>query len=220
MIPKSAKNNTKVVMMGNYMQKTQNCLFSFLVIAFSLLAIECSNPKDKEKKLDSGAQLSVILSFHDNGNGIVTGPDGLLWMKCAIGQVWDSSLNTCTGTGGGTTFGARSMKFCEVAAGCVSPATLVADSGPAFNACNTVTVGGLTGWRLPTKFELANLGSGMDRPTMLMIFPQTPDDKEFWSASQDENDANLARAMSFSGVNFGKEYGRQKTDVKYVKCVR
>lgn len=201
------------------MQKL-NTLILFVAFTFTILSAQCSNPKDKEKKLDTGAQLSVILSYHDNGNGIITGPDGLLWMKCAIGQVWDASLNNCGGTGGGSTFGARSMKFCEIAAGCINATTLVADSGPAFDACNSITVGGLTGWRLPTRFELANIGSGMDRPTMLIIFPQTPDDKEFWSASQDEGNANLARTISFSGVNFGKEYGRQKTDVKYVKCVR
>ena len=184
-----------------------------------ILLAGCLDPKKKEKVLDAGAAATVLLSYHDNGNGTVTGPDGLLWMKCAYGQVWDAAWNACTGIGGGTTFGAKSVKFCEIASGCVGP-SLTADSGPAFDACNSMTAGGLTGWRLPTKYELGNIGKGMDRSTMLLIFPQTPDDKEFWSASQDEEDADLVRAMSFAGINFGQEFGRQKTDVKYVKCVR
>ncbi len=184
------------------------------------LLVQCQNPKDSESQLDALSAATVVMSYQDNGNGTVTGPDGLLWMKCAYGQVWDPAWNSCTGTGAGTTFGARSVQYCQLEGQCTDPVTLLASSGPAFDACNNLTLGGLTGWRLPNRYELGNIGSGMDRPTMLWIFPQTPDDKEFWSASQEENDPALALTMSFSGLNFGKEYGRQKTDVKYVKCVR
>lgn len=209
---------TVVLSSGRCVMIRSISLLTILVAVFSVFS--CLNPKDKENELDAAAALAVLLSYNDNGNGTVTGPNGLLWMKCAYGQVWDPAWNACTGTGGGTTFGARSVKYCEVEGLCTNTVTLLADSGPAFDACNTITVGGLTGWRLPTKYELGNIGQGMDRPTMLWIFPQTPDDKEFWSSSQDESEANLARAMSFAGLSFGQEYGRQKTDVKYVKCVR
>lgn len=147
---------TVVLSSGRCVMVRSISLLTILIAVFSVFS--CLNPKDKEKKLDSASSAFVIMNYQDNGNGTVTAPDGLLWMKCAYGQVWDPAWNACTGTGGGTTFGARSVKYCEVEGLCTNAVTLLADSGPAFDACNTITVGGLTGWRLPTKYELGNIG--------------------------------------------------------------
>lgn len=192
-------------------------LLVFLAVLLSLPG--CTNPRDKESTLDSGTSLYLFSTYRDNGNGTMTDPNGLVWMRCAYGQVWDPNLYACTGTGSGTTFGAKSLALCTTAGYCTDLVSLVANAGPAFLACDGLDFAGSTAWRLPTIYELSGLGTGNDRKTLLMVFPNTPDDKYFWSGSQDVNDTKLSRAVSFAGTDFGADYGRTQTEANYVKCV-
>lgn len=189
------------------------------LLAILLWVPACTNPRDKEKTIDSGTSLYILSQYVNNHNGTVTAPDGLVWMRCAYGQVWDAALDACTGTGSGTTYGAKSVAYCSTAGYCSNLTTLLADSGPAWSACDVLDFAGSTAWRMPTVYELANVGKGMDRATFLLIFPNSPDDKYFWSSNQDASDAQLARAMSFGGPDFGTDYGRTKTEPNYLKCV-
>ncbi|MEQ9363447.1 MAG: DUF1566 domain-containing protein, partial [Leptospirales bacterium] len=153
--------------------------------ALSLGVAACSSEnEDEDVELLTLSAISSI--FTDNGNGTLTQNTGLVWMKCAQGQVWDSSLNTCGGTGGGTTFGAISLNFCAVLTGnyadCTDANTAapVATSGPAFDSCTALVFAGSSDWRLPTRSELGTMAQSMlTRANLLIFFPQTPDDKNF-----------------------------------------
>ena len=98
-------------------------------------------------------------TYSDNGDGTVTDPTtGLVWMRCAMGQVWDGT--TCTGTAGTYTF----------------------DQANALTG--TVTFAGQGDWRLPNIRELQTI---VDRSVFnpaidKAAFPNTPA-SFFWSAS-------------------------------------
>lgn len=189
-----------------------------IIIVFTLaIGIACQN----KEKTDSNAALAALSSFVDNSNGTVTDSSGKVWLKCAYGQVWDPATNLCTGTGGGTTYGAKSLEACSMAGYCYDPATLLLNSGAAFVACDELSFAEFTDWRLPTRYELAGLAQSLvNRDTFLISFPNTPDDKFFWTSSMSENDQKLAYAVNFSTTDFGKEFTRTTTTVQYVRCVR
>lgn len=194
-------------------------IFKFLFIL--IIAIYLVNCSKKEKETNNSAILNVIQSHIDNQNGTVTDPNGKVWMKCTYGQVWDSNTNLCSGTGGGTTYGARSVAACTTAGSCFDSSTLLLNSGPAFKACDELDYAGFSDWRLPTKYELAGLAQSLvNRSAFLIVFPQTPDDKFFWTANVSETDQRLAVSVNFSETDFGKEFTRTTTTVQYVRCVR
>ena len=64
--------------------------------------------------------------------------------------------------------------------------------------CDGLTLGGLTGWRLPTVIELESIVSyGAHSPAVdTAAFPNTPADF-FWSASANSGDANRGWVVSF-----------------------
>ena len=60
-----------------------------------------------------------------------------------------------------------------------------------------------------------------DRDTTLKIFPQTPDDKPFWTAStMGSDDGEKANGLSFAESTFGEMdlYHKSNTNL-YVRCV-
>lgn len=179
--------------------------------------------KDDGTALDWSAQLLASGSFTDLGNGSVQAVStGLIWTKCTIGQSWNGTLNNCTGTGSGTVYGAASKAFCSVdfENGCIDNNTLVASSGPAFDSCAALG----NGYRLPTIFELEAFANTVaDRNTLLIVFPQTPDDKPFWSGSQNtsQTSGKEARVVFFAENTFGQTDSFNKASgVAYVRCVR
>jgi hypothetical protein len=186
-----------------------------LILGFSL----CT--KEKNNSVDPATALYILSNFRDNRNGTITDPNGKVWLKCTYGQVWDSATNLCTGTGGGTTYGAQSLAACTTAGLCYNSSTLLLNSGPAFDACKKLTFGGYSDWRLPTRYELAGLAQTfINRSTFLLSFPNTPDDKFFWTSSISETDQKLAYSVNFSETDFGKEFTRTTTTVQYVRCIR
>lgn len=188
------------------------------LVLFFLLPFALCNKSDDG--LEWQGQLLALSSFSDNFNGVVRDANGAYWMKCTFGQAFNSGLNDCSGTGGGTTYGAKSLAFCSVDDLCVG-ADLVANDGPAFSACDTLDLGGFSDWRLPGRFELSGLASTFDRDTFLNVFPQTPDDKYFWSGNQDDGDSSDAFGVSFAESTYSQTASFQKKDsVLYVRCTR
>ena len=102
-------------------------------------------------------------TYADNGDGTVTDPTtGLIWMRCAMGQVWDGT--TCTGTASTYTF----------------------DQANALTG--TTTFAGHSDWRLPSIDELKTLiDQSIDHPTIdQQAFPATPSVHFETSTSVDE----------------------------------
>ncbi|MFN3604588.1 MAG: DUF1566 domain-containing protein [Leptonema sp. (in: bacteria)] len=191
----------------------KNFLSSFVLF---LLVVNCT-----QKKEDSSAALLSLSNFVNNGNGTVTDSSGKTWMKCTYGQVWDSTTDLCIGTGGGTTYGAKSLAACTIEGLCYDTATLQLNDGPAFAACDELSFADYTDWRVPTKYELGALAQTLvNRDTFLLTFPNTPDDKFFWTSSISETDQKLAYSINLSNTDFGKEFTRTTTTVQYVRCVR
>ncbi|MCB1175635.1 MAG: DUF1566 domain-containing protein [Leptospiraceae bacterium] len=188
--------------------------------------VGCQSEGDSEE--DTTAALLVLLQgFVDNYNGTIT-QGSVTWMKCAQGQVWNAGLNNCAGTGGGTTYGALSLQFCSVLTGnyadCTNSDTVTptATSGPAYDSCNNLSFAGYSDWRLPSKAELETLVANLNRSAFLYAFPETPDDKLFWSGTgnADQSDGSEAYGVNFSESKFGETEIATKDSVKYVRCVR
>lgn len=199
---------------------------TLLLAALLASASACSSEPDEEA--DTSGLLVLLNNFTDNFNGTITQNTGQTWMKCVQGQVWDAGLNTCAGTGGGTTYGALSMQFCSTLTGnyadCTSAdaTTPTATSGPAFTSCDSLSFATFTDWRLPLKVELEAFVSGLNRNSLLYVFPQTPDDKLAWSGvgNEGQSDGSEAYGVNFSESKFGETETVQKDAVHYVRCVR
>lgn len=191
------------------------------MLAFSVLfALSCK--KDEEEDLDMTALL-VLATFRDNLNGTVTAPTGLIVAKCSYGQVWNGALNNCAGTGSESAYGAQSMAYCSVANSCHDTSTLYATSGPAFTACSSYSVSSVTGWRLPTVAELQGLTTSLNRTSLLVLFPQTPDDKDAWSreTNSSKTDYSESYGVSFAQSTFGQKTSYNKVSAPlYVRCVK
>ena len=168
--------------------------------------------------------------FTDNFNGTITdNSTSLTWAKCSVGQTY-TTLNDCAGTGGGTTWAANSYQFCEAVLDfsiteCTNDlgTNPIANDGPAYDACAAFNINGISGWRLPTKEELMAVNALRTYSNWGLLFPQTPDDKYYWTASAEENsaDGNQAYGVSFAENDYGQSDLFHKANAQlYVRCVK
>lgn len=198
-------------------------LFRLTALLFTLTAFLFTVNCQEEGGEDGEwyASLAALGNYSDNGDGTVTDSGtGLTWPKCVVGQSWNAGFSNCQGTGSGTVFGAVSVQYCEADGLCTDGATLEANSGPAYNACANLNFNGITGWRLPTRYEYAQVVESFDSESMAWIFPDYPDDKPHWTGSQIENNADSAYAIRFNESSFGNVIERGKTSIGYVRCVK
>lgn len=132
--------------------------------------------------------------FTDNGNGTVTDKQtNLVWMRCALGQTWESS--TCTGSAAAYTW------------------------QQALQAAEGYTYGGSDKWRVPNVKELTSIieGACFDPSINETIFPTTPLNA-FWTSSPNAGDYDYAWYVSFyDGGGDGRD---NKSHYKYVRLVR
>lgn len=199
----------------------------FFILIISVFVYACSSKSDSNDDETLAALLVLSQGFSDNFDGTVS-QNNLMWMKCSQGQTWSGSTNDCTGSGGGTTYNAVSLQFCSTLTGSYSDCTTsdstapTATSGPAFDSCDTLNFANHTDWRLPTKVELELLVANVNRDAFLNLFPQTPDDKIFWSSTgnKDKSDGSEAAGVNFSESNFGASEFATKDSVKYLRCSR
>lgn len=108
---------------------------------------------------------------------------GLMWMRCAYGQTWDSTNSTCTGTAVQITW------------------------QDALQASEASTYGGYTDWRLPNVKELATMVEKqcVDPAVNATIFPATAADN-FWTSTTVNDEPSWAWSVAFyNGRNNTKE---------------
>ena len=132
---------------------------------------------------------------------------GLTWMRCSLGQVWNSSDSSCTGTASSYTW------------------------QQALAAANDVEFASLTDWRLPNIKELKSITeqacynpainisvfpNALSYTIIVSVFPNTLS-SFYWSSSPIADSSGLAW-----NVNFGNGYGDggSKSDGDYVRLVR
>ena len=108
---------------------------------------------------------------------------GLMWMRCAFGQTWDSTNSTCTGTAVQITW------------------------QDALQASETATYGGYSDWRLPNVKELATMVEKrcVDPAVNATVFPATAADN-FWTSTTVNDEHTWAWSVAFyNGRNNTKE---------------
>jgi hypothetical protein len=190
-------------------------LMIFLILGFA----SCNSKSSSDNNMNNLIALaSGAGTWSDNGNGTITSPSAQIWMKCAVGQVWDGALNQCSGTGGYTTYGAKSYTYCTDTY-CYDVTSFAANSGPAYDACNTLTLAGYS-WRLPTRYELTLATTNLTYDQWKVIFPQTPDDKYFWSSTTDSSSKDSAVGVSFAKTSYGTVDVIKKTTPLYIRCIK
>ena len=132
-------------------------------------------------------------AYSDNGDGTVTDPTtGLVWMRCAMGQVWDGT--TCTWSG----------------------ITYAWDQANAI--AGKVTFAGNSDWRLPNIRELQTIvDRSVSNPAIdAVAFPGTSA-SSFWSASAVAGNSYGAWYVDFF---YGGAYYNGKSDAFQVRLVR
>jgi len=216
-----------------FVKQIVRLLFYVQLSLWIILPTQCKN-KEADSSLDWASALLTTSGFKDNKNGSVSDINtGLTWLKCTHGQAYNAPFNNCQGVGSGTVFNAASLRFCEAVVDysiteCTTedPINPIASSGPAFDACaekGAANYAGYSDWRLPTSEEFTALASVFDRNSLLAIFPDTPDDKYFWTASAKGGHptGDEAYALSFATSTFGNVTLFHKTNsFLYVRCVR
>ncbi len=115
-----------------------------------------------------------------NSNGTATDlHTGLMWMRCTLGQSWDATNGTCTGT-------PKSYSWQQAL-----QAVQTLDQAGGF--------AGYTDWRLPNLRELMSIARYhcYDPAINLKAFPDTPSQK-FWSSTPVEAAGGLEWTVDFS----------------------
>lgn len=118
--------------------------------------------------------------YQANSNGTATDlQTGLMWMRCALGQTWDSQNSKCSGSASQYTW-QSALQFVQT-----------------FNQGGGYA--GYTDWRLPSLRELMSIDRfHCTNPTInLDVFPDTPA-QTFWSSSPLE---------AFGGDIWGLDFG-------------
>lgn len=193
--------------------------------ALALIVALAGLCKSREDDEDDSAAIAAALINSDSGltsnfNGTVTDILGNVWMKCSYGQTYESETDQCTGTGGGTTYDAQSLAFCDVENLCTDTNTLYANDGDAYDACENLSFADRTDWRLPDYTELVALVNSQTRTSFLIFFPQTPDDKNFWSRNEPSGGDSDAYSVNFADATIGSvETENKVTTANYVRCV-
>lgn len=122
-------------------------------------------------------------NFTDNENGTVTDTTtGLMWMKCAYGQTFDTANNTCLGAATALTW------------------------QQALQAAHGYQFANLNGWRLPNVKELATITEkSCVRPSIdETIFPSTPSD-DFWTSTPSASVQDSAWVVAFFNSSNAKK---------------
>ncbi|MDP5039293.1 DUF1566 domain-containing protein [Flavobacterium sp. W21_SRS_FM6] len=125
--------------------------------------------------LESINETTPSSNFTINLNGTVTDSRlGLMWMRCSLGQTWNSASASCTGD-------ALELNWQE-----------------ALQTAHGYIYANQTGWRVPNVKELASITEGQCvRPAInTEIFPNTPAD-DFWTSSPAVSDPQRAWVIAF-----------------------
>lgn len=179
-------------------------------------------------------------------NIIVTCPVGIkngrLWMRCAYGQVWNTTAGNCTGAGSAANdiWGGVQVQYCasgDAACNDTNPAGEAGNvsghlnglgSSGAWDACNNMNAGagtyGTNTWRVPRKSELGGLITGSTNPTIdTAMFPNTIynfNGAAYWTSSSYNPATNFAVwYVYFSTGNGLIALNNGKTNNFYVRCV-
>ncbi|MBM9502582.1 DUF1566 domain-containing protein [Leptospira sp. 201903071] len=189
-----------------------------------------------EEEKDS--PLSLLLLFVGaplvKGDVIFFPQTGLTWMRCTLGQTFDSSLNACSTISVAPIYCSTLDNQCN---GGSSGGVL--SSGPAFDACAGFSASSVTGlWRVPTHSELKSIvscsngtdlknssdtqtcGNGFEVPTIRKDwFPGIPVNSpiEFWSSTSDPSNASFAWKVNFSTGATNLTAGKNSSG--YLRCV-
>jgi hypothetical protein len=137
----------------------------------------------------------AISNFQLNTDGtVLDNTTKLLWSRCLVGQSWDSSSSTCTGT-------AQQLDWSE-----------------ALLESKRSTLAGYSTWRLPNAKEVLTLieRSCVDPAINLTAFPAS-NSENMWTGTTVVNQTQRAWAIAmYSGKNNTKE----KITRLYVRLVR
>lgn len=178
-------------------------------------------------------------------NILVTCPvgvkNGLLWMRCTHGQIWNTAAGDCTGTGSSSynIYGAQTVQYCSTGDNACNDANPAGEnsqiygnlngsgSSGAWNACNNLNVGagtyGKTTWRVPRKSELAGLITGSTNPTIdTAMFANTIygfNGGNYFSASTYNPTTTAVWYVVFTTGNGAIAGDGYKTSSWYVRCV-
>ena len=150
-------------------------------------------------KVESITPSQITAGYLDNKDGTVTDiVNGRVWTKCSLGETYDTTLNTCSGT----------------------PANIETWSEALTLASNSSEMLNLSGWRLPNITELRTLveRSCVAPSINLSVFPSTPS-AVYWSNTFDKENINPISGVNGLVVDFsdGTEF---VTDVNRHRLIR
>lgn len=122
---------------------------------------------------------------------------GLMWMRCAVGQTWDATQKTCTGTATVFTWKAALNEVQTV---------------------NAATYAGYNDWRLPNLRELTSLVryACPDPAINVTAFPATPGEN-FWTSTPVASSYGLGWGVDFKT---GQAYFSAYTKTYPIRLVR